>query len=196
MSYRLAGRSTDFCSCNTPCPCAFGQEATDGTCKSVICFDIQQGELDGLDLSGTRAVLLATFDGVWTGGNFTAALVLDEGASEEQRTALAKIYGGELGGDAANLAALIADMKGVFTAPIEYSEAAGRISFRAGDTAEGAGSTLKNVDGTAEIQVTNAHYTLPTVTAGRSTKVKANVPGLEYELDGSGFWTGAFELEG
>jgi hypothetical protein len=54
MSYRLAGRGTDFCSCNTPCPCAFGQEPTGGTCKSVICFDIQEGELNGLDLSGTR----------------------------------------------------------------------------------------------------------------------------------------------
>ncbi|HVL95665.1 MAG TPA: DUF1326 domain-containing protein [Candidatus Limnocylindria bacterium] len=54
MSYRLAGRGTDFCSCNTPCPCAFGQQPTGGTCKSVFCFDIQEGELDGLDLSGTR----------------------------------------------------------------------------------------------------------------------------------------------
>lgn len=196
MSYRLAGRSTDFCSCNAPCPCAFGQEPNGGTCKSVICFDIQEGELAGLDLSGTKAVLISTFDGVWTSGNFTAALVLDETASEEQRAALARIYGGELGGDAANLAALIGDMKGVFTAPIEYSATAGEVSFKAGDVAEGAGSTLKNVDGTAEIQVTNAHYPLPTVTAGRSTKVRANVPGVEYDLDGCGFWTGPFELKG
>lgn len=152
--------------------------------------------MDGLDLSGTMAVLTATFDGAWNGGSFTAALVLDEKASEEQRAALAKIYGGELGGDAANLAALIGDMKRVFTAPIEYSATAEEVSFRAGDTAEGAGSTLKNVDGTAEIQVTNAHYPLPTVTAGRSTKVKANVPGVEYDLDGSGFWTSPFELKG
>jgi len=36
--------------------------------------------VDGLDLPGTKAVLIATFDGVWTGGNFTAALVLDENA--------------------------------------------------------------------------------------------------------------------
>ena len=78
-------------------------------------------------------------DGAWTGGNFTAALVLDENASEEQRAALAQIYGGELGGDAANLAALIGDMKGVFTAPIEYSATAGEVSFKAADTAQGAG---------------------------------------------------------
>ena len=87
-------------------------------------------------------------------------------------------------------------MKDVFTAPIEYSATAGEVAFQAGDIAQGAGSTLKNVDGTAEIQLTNAHYPLPTVTAGRSTKVKANVRGVEYDLDGSGFWTGPFELKG
>jgi hypothetical protein len=71
--------------------------------------------------------LISTFDGAWTCGNFTAALVMDENASEEQRAALAKIYGGDLGGDAANVAALIGDMKGVFTAPIEYSATAGEV---------------------------------------------------------------------
>lgn len=196
MSYRIAGRSTDFCNCNTPCPCAFGQEPTGGTCKSVIFFDIQEGESSGLDLAGTRVVLISTFAGKWTAGNFTAALVLDENAKPEQRAALTEIYRGELGGDGANLAALIGDMKGVFTAPIEYSATAGEISFRAGDAAEGVGTTLKNADGTAEIQVTNAHYPLPTVTAGRSTKVTANVPGVAYDLNGSGFWTGPFELKG
>lgn len=196
MSYRLAGRSTDFCNCDAPCPCAFGQEPSSGTCKSVICFDIRQGEADGLDLSGTRAVLIATFDGLWTGGNFTAALVLDENASEEQRAALAGIFGGRFGGDAAALAELIGDMRGVVTAPITYGAGSGAVTVRAGDVAAGAGRTLRNVDDTAEIQVINAHYPLATVTAGRSTKVMANLPGLEYDLDGSGFWTGPFEFEG
>jgi hypothetical protein len=196
MPYRLAGRSTEFCSCNTPCPCAFGQEPTGGTCRGIFCFEIKEGDLDGLDLSGTKAVFAATFDGPWTGGNFTAALILDENASQEQRDALTRIYSGELGGDAANLAQLVGEMKGVFTAPIDYTASNGGVAFTAGEIAAGEGETLKGMDGTAEIQVTNAHYPLPTVTAGRSTVVKVNVPGLEYEFDGSGFWTGPFELKG
>jgi hypothetical protein len=196
MSYHLAGRSTEFCSCNAPCPCAFGQEPTGGTCEGIFCFDIQEGELDGVSLAGTKAALLSLFNGAWTGGNFTAALLLDENASVEQREALERIYTGQLGGDAAGLAQLIGDMKGVFTAPFEYSAGGGEISFTAGDMASGAGSTLKSADGSAEIQVTNANYPLPEVTAGRATNVKVNVPGLEYEHDGSGFWTGSFELNG
>ena len=60
--------------------------------------------------------------------------------------------------------------------------------------AEGAGVTLKNVDGSAEIEIKNAHYPIPNVKAGKSTKVK--VPGLEYDLNGSGMWTGPFVLQG
>src|SRR5205807_775334 len=122
-------------------------------------------------------------------------IVVGENASEEQREALEKIYTGQLGGDAAGLAQLIGDMKGVFTSPFEYSESGGAISFTAGDMAAGAGSTLKNVDGSAEITVSNAHYPVPVLTAGRSTSVKVKVPGLESQSDGSGFWTGALRTE-
>ncbi len=197
MAYRLAGHNTEFCSCDTPCPCAFGQVPTGGRCQGLFCFDVREGHLDGLNLSGIQFILASTFaNQVWTAGNLTAALILDAHASQEQRDALTRILTGQLGGDAANLAGLIGDMKGVFVAPIEYRVSDGQIYVRAGDMAEGAGTTLKSVDGSAEIEVKNAHYPIPNIKAGRSTKVKIKVPGLEYDLNGSGMWTGPFELKG
>src|ERR1700676_1027269 len=88
MTYRLAGYNTEFCSCSTPCPCAFGQTPTGGKCAGIFAFDFEEGNVDGVDVSGTRAILAATFSGPWTGGNFTAALILDSNATEEQRNAL------------------------------------------------------------------------------------------------------------
>jgi hypothetical protein len=79
--------------------------------------------------------------GPWTNGNFTAALILDANATEEQRSALARALGGELGGDAGGLAQLIGDMKGVFVAPIDYRHEDGEVEVRAGDLAAGAGAT-------------------------------------------------------
>jgi len=195
MAYRVAGRSTELCSCNTPCPCAFGQEPTGGTCSGIFCFDIQEGEVEGVSVAGTKAVFAATFNGVWTGGNFTAALILDEHSSEEQRQALTKVFSGELGGDAANLAALVGDMKGVFTAPFEYKATNGDVSIRAGDLVEGAGSQLPGADG-SPIEVTNGMYPLPHVFAGKATKSKLSVPGLSFDSDGSGMWSGPFDLSG
>jgi hypothetical protein len=196
MAYRLAGQSTELCSCNSPCPCAFGQEPTGGRCEGIFAFDIEEGELDGTSLAGTKAILAATFNGPWTGGNFTAALILDAKASEAQRNALERILGGQLGGDAANLAGLIGDMKGVFTAPIDIRYDDEDITVTAGDMAQGAGTVLKGLDGVDNIELTNAHYPLPRVTAGKSRKSKVNLSGLKFEHDGSGMWTGPFELKG
>jgi hypothetical protein len=58
MGYRIAGRCTDLCSCHTPCPCAFGQTPTGGTCAGMYRFDIQEGEYD--DLSPTTPTRPAT----------------------------------------------------------------------------------------------------------------------------------------
>jgi len=196
MAYRIAGQSTELCSCDTPCPCAFGQEPSGGRCEGIFAFDIQEGQLDGVSLAGTKAIFAATFNGPWTGGNFTAALILDANASEQQRDALTRIYSGQLGGDAANLAGLVGEMKGVFTAPIDIRYSGEDIMVRAGDLAEGAGTVLKGLDGVDNIELTNAHYPLPRITAGKSTKSKVKVSGLEYEHDGSGMWTGPFELKG
>ena len=103
--------------------------------------------MDGVSLAGTKAILAAAFDGPWTGGNFTAALILDANASDEQRDALTRILSGQLGGDAANLAGLIGDMKGVFTAPIEIRYDHEDITVRAGELAEGAGTAPGGLPG-------------------------------------------------
>jgi len=196
MAYHISGRSTELCSCSAPCPCAFGQEPTSGTCHGLFCIDIQDGQCDGVNLAGTKAILAAMFSGPWTGGNFTAAMILDQHSTEEQRDALTRIFSGQEGGDAAQLAGLIGDLKGVFVAPIDLKEADGHIRVLAGDMAEGAGDVLRGLDGQAEIQVLNAAYPLPTVTAGKATRSRVRVPGLEFDSDGSGMWTGPFEMQG
>jgi hypothetical protein len=197
MAYNVSGMSTEFCSCSTPCPCAFGQlPDNNGHCQAIFSFHIQNGTIDGVDVSETVALFAADFYGVWTSGNFTAALIVDEKASQEQRDALARMFGGELGGDAAGLAGLVGDFKGVITAPIDYRDMGDNLYFHAGETAEGDGSILKNVDGSQTIEIVEAHYPIPRVEAGKSTLVRVKVPGMEYQHNGSGMWHGPFTLRG
>jgi hypothetical protein len=163
----------------------------------MFAFHFQEGDVEGVDVSDTKAILAATFEGgPWTNGNLTAALILDANASDEQRNALGRVLGGELGGDAAGLAGLIGDMKGVFVAPIDYRHENGEVEVRAGDLAAGAGATLKNVDGTADIEVSNACYPIPNLRAGKASRVMINVEGLSFQHDGNGMWTGPLELKG
>jgi hypothetical protein len=197
MTYRIAGMSTEFCSCTSPCPCAFGQEPdNNGHCQGIFSFHVQDGNVDGVDVSETVALFAVDFRGVWTSGNWTAALILDDKASQEQRDALTRVFGGELGGDAAQLAAFVGDFKGVFTAPIDYRDMGDNLYFHAGETAEGDGSILKNVDGSQTIEIEDAHYPIPRIEAGKSTLVRVKVSGMEFQHNGSGMWHGPFTLRG
>jgi hypothetical protein len=196
MGYRLVGRSVEFCSCHAPCPCVFGQEASWGKCEGIIAFSVEQGEVAGVDVAGTKAMMAGRFDGVWSSGNYTAALILDRRDSKEQRDALEQVFSGELGGDAAHLAGLIGDMRGVFLADIEYRLDGPEVAVNAGDVAEAAGTAIMGVDGSSAIQVSGAHHPPTTVTAGTSTKSRVHVEGLQFDNPGYAMYSGPFELKG
>jgi hypothetical protein len=101
-----------------------------------------------------------------------------------------------MGGDAAGLAGLIGNLKGILEAPITYSHDKGHVTVSAGDLVKAEGTTFKAANG-EEVWLKNAIYPVPDVRAGRSSKVMVNVPGLAYEPpDAEGFWTGPFDMKG
>jgi hypothetical protein len=197
MAYRITGHSTEFCSCHATCPCAFGLPPDRGGCEGVFAFHIESGQANGVDLANTYAVLAASFGpGPWSDGGFKAALILDSNAKREQIDAIKQIFTGQLGGDAAGLAALIGDLKGIHEAPIQYKHHNGHVAVAAGALIKAEGQTLKDAKG-QEVWVKNAIYPVPEVRAGKSSKVMVNVPGLGYEpADAEGFWTGPFDMKG
>lgn len=92
--------------------------------------------------------------------------------------------------DAAGLAALIGDLKGVFEAPISYRHHDGHVTVSAGDMIKAEGKTFRAANG-EEVWLKNAIYPVPDVRAGKSSKVIVKVHGLAYEPpDAEGFWTG------
>jgi hypothetical protein len=197
MAYRITGHSTEFCSCHATCPCAFGLPPDRGRCTGVFSFHVESGQADKVDLSETYAVLAASFGpDPWTSGGFDAALILDSNGSPQQRDSLKQILTGKMGGDAAGLAALIGNLRGVFEAPITYKHDGGHVTVAAGDLVAAEGKTFRAPNGD-EVWLKNAIYPLPDVRAGKSSKVMINVAGLAFEPpDAEGFWTGPFDLKG
>jgi hypothetical protein len=100
MSWNINGQVFELCNCNFICPCWFDPSVTPdhGYCRSTWTFDIQEGQFDGVDLSGRRVVLLLGFENSIVEGNATVRLYIDSGASDEQQAALEAIYGGQRGG--------------------------------------------------------------------------------------------------
>lgn len=100
MPWQVAGRSMELCSCKMFCPCWLGPEGEpdEGWCSSAFGFDVRQGNADGVDLAGTRVVLIADWPGNFFGGGGKARLYIDEAADEEQRRELEGVFGGKKGG--------------------------------------------------------------------------------------------------
>jgi len=100
MAWHISGKTTELCSCKMMCPCWLGPEGEPdhGWCAGAFGFDIEKGESDGVDLSGSRVALTAEWPGNFFHGDGTARLYLDQGASAEQRRELEAIFGGKRGG--------------------------------------------------------------------------------------------------
>ena len=100
MAWHIAGKSTEFCSCKMMCPCWLGPdgEPDQEWCSGAFGFDVETGQSDGVDLSGTRVALAADWPGNFFHGGGTGRLYLDASASEDQRRELEAIFGGRKGG--------------------------------------------------------------------------------------------------
>ena len=59
MAWKVSGRSLDLCSCKMWCPCWLGPEIEpdEGWCAHTFGYEIQQGNSDGVELSGTTVAL-------------------------------------------------------------------------------------------------------------------------------------------
>lgn len=104
MSWRIRGTYFESCNCDVICPCrrvdgAAGGRSTHGVCRGVLSSLIEDGTVDGTELSGLPVALACRYSDDEPGSPWTWVLCLDAGASEDQ-AALEGIFTGRLGGDA------------------------------------------------------------------------------------------------
>jgi hypothetical protein len=154
MAWSLKGRYVATCTCSMVCPCATASappDNPDGTtdCWTFGVFNVREGNMDAVNLSGIKFGLKVHWPGLVTDGNWRIGVTVDDSASDEQVKALSEILSGQQGGPVAEMAALIGEFAGVDQAPISYSDSA--ISF--GDSsatyeplrgADGGVTTMKN----------------------------------------------------
>ncbi len=76
MPWQISGQSMEFCSCKMLCPCWLGPEGEpdEGWCAGAFGFDVQRGDSDGVDLSGTTVALTAEWPGNFFAGEGKARL--------------------------------------------------------------------------------------------------------------------------
>jgi hypothetical protein len=106
MSWSMRGTYFESCNCDAICPCRRingvpGGRSTRGECEGVLSWSIDDGDVDGVDLSGQSVAISFHYSDDQPGSPWTWLLYLDQRASSEQRVALKAIFTGRLGRQAA-----------------------------------------------------------------------------------------------
>jgi hypothetical protein len=124
MAWRIAGTYVASCSCNVMCPCPVDGPPTgpNGECNGVGVFHIADGNLDDTDLSGVNLCLVNHFPSNLTAGNWKLGVVVDDGASDDQASAIERIIKGEVGGPFEQFAALTDEWLGMDRASVTFSD--------------------------------------------------------------------------
>jgi hypothetical protein len=120
--WQLKGDWFDVCKCRIPCPCTFAQAPSEGDCDGILAWHIREGRYGDVALDGLNVLAVGHFEGnIWAGETKLAlGIYMDERADERQRDALQAIFGGQVGGWPAELAALTGELRGVEYAPISF----------------------------------------------------------------------------
>ena len=105
MSWYLRGSYFEACNCDAVCPCRRvdgvpGGRSTHGVCLGVLSWLIEEGEVDGVEVSGLPVALALRYADDEPGSPWTWILYVGAAASEAQVLALDEAFSGRLGGDA------------------------------------------------------------------------------------------------
>src|SRR5471032_2059134 len=119
MSWKLDGSYFETCSCDVVCPCtaSLALGATHDRCKVTLVFHIDDGKVEGVDVSGLTVAAIADTPKVMSEGNWRLGVFIDAAASDEQAEKLGAVFSGALGGPMEALGPLVGENLGVQRAP-------------------------------------------------------------------------------
>ncbi len=200
MSWRLEGTYFENCNCDVACPCGtsfFALPADNERCRVTLVFNVDSGEIDGVDVGGLTFAIIADAPGRMIDGGWRVGLIMDAAATPEQAQALAAVASGERGGAPAMFGPFVGEVMGMETAPIEYANGGTRHYVKIGDLVE-----IETQDFVAEgmsepIKVTNvSHPANTTLTIGQATRSRVNAFGLEFDNTGKNAHAAPFSWSG
>lgn len=135
MSWNIAGRYFENCSCDVVCPCtaSLALGADNDRCHAVLVFHVDSGQVEDVDVGGLTVAAVADTPRYMHEGNWRLGVLVDDKATDEQAAKLGAVFGGALGGPMAGLAPLVSEQLGVERVPMEFESADGHHRLRMGD---------------------------------------------------------------
>jgi hypothetical protein len=193
MSWHLEGDFYENCSCDAICPCAWSNLARKATrddyCRFALAFDVDDGDIEGVDVSNTSFVMIGDTPPNMADGNWRVGVIIEEGANEEQVGKFGQVLSGALGGPPAALGPFLGEFLGIERAPISIEHNGKSHHVKVGELVDYSGErvTLESGD---QVALTNivAHPAGPTLGLAPVSSARVSAFGIEYSgQDLSGF---------
>jgi hypothetical protein len=186
MAWKLDGTYFETCSCDVVCPCAasLALGADYDRCRVTLVFNVENGEVEGTDVSGLCVAAVADTPKVMTDGNWRLGVFIDAAASDEQADKLGAVFSGQLGGPMAGLVPLIGENLGVERAAIEVREEGLRHSVTIGDAVDFEIEDVVSfgVESGEPARLTGIfHPAGSELTIAKATRSRINAFGIEFE---------------
>jgi hypothetical protein len=134
------------------CPCWFAVQEymvmDQGWCAGSLTFEIEEGQSEGVDLSGRTVALLVDWPGpTLFDGNGTARLFLDDDVNDEQARELSAIFQGQKGGSFEMVASLISNWLPIEKTSISVSRDGDILTARVGSIGQVSSKALRDDQG-------------------------------------------------
>lgn len=183
--YQLEGRLLEVCTCGVLCPCWVGADPDGGTCDSAVAWHIDQGTIQGTDVSGMTFALSVHIPGNIFKGNWRVIAYVDDKATQAQQDALLSVFTGKMGGPIADLASLIGEVVGVERVPITFQVDKGKGTLLIGQNVQAELVPLTGPTGEATTLHESVFSTIPGSPAyvGKAEHYRSQVPALGHDVN-------------
>lgn len=183
MQWNIEGDVILSCNCDLFCPCVVSlgrARPSYGYCHSWWGVRIKTGMCEGEKLDGLHLGILLDVPGRMGEGGWTAALYIDERASEAAFLALQQIFTGQAGGSLGILSMLVSNVLGTERAALDFAdtETGWRMTARMGEKkiADCAIGRIPGQREGEEVVIRNSQYWVApdvVVAAGEKSRVRA-----------------------
>jgi hypothetical protein len=186
MAWQIEGTYFETCSCEVSCPCTTSLTlgADYDRCNATLVFHIEDGDVEGTDVSGLNVAAIIDTPKVMSDGNWRLGVFIDAAASDEQADKLGAVFSGQLGGPMEALGPLVGENLGVERAPIEVREDGLTHGVRIGDAIDFEVEDIVpfGVESGEPARLTGIfHPAGSELTIARATRTSIDAFGISYE---------------
>lgn len=202
MSWNLSGTYFENCNCDVICPCTWSglqQAATHDRCLAFLAFHVEEGEIEGTDVSGHTFALVIESPRVMADGGWKVGVLLDDRADAQQVEAFHRVLSGQAGGVPEMLLPLIGELVGLEQVPVTFEKTDGQHRATFGEVASvGVHNLYSTEDREAPVRLANVYHpandTLTMTRGGKGNRV--DTFGISFDGAGTSGFAAPFSWAG